>query len=130
MSEVKPLNKEFLLSRGKCCGSGCLNCPYIPKHIKNNITINTNDMLKYKERIEKINEEDGGGDIGNMTTSSNIEGMGNPEFAVADNVGSGDRYDWGGIKKFKKNDKKKKSKPVSVKSFKDFFTKGNEVQPK
>lgn len=22
------LTREFLLSRGKCCHSGCLNCPY------------------------------------------------------------------------------------------------------
>lgn len=29
----KPLSKEFLLKRGKCCGCGCKNCPYIPKWI-------------------------------------------------------------------------------------------------
>lgn len=23
-----PLNREFLLSRGRCCGNGCVNCPY------------------------------------------------------------------------------------------------------
>lgn len=23
-----PLTREFLLSRGRCCHSGCLNCPY------------------------------------------------------------------------------------------------------
>jgi len=33
---MKPLEKEFLVKRGYCCGNGCLNCPYIPKHIKNN----------------------------------------------------------------------------------------------
>ena len=32
----KPLSKEFLLNRGYCCGNGCLNCPYIPKHQKHN----------------------------------------------------------------------------------------------
>lgn len=26
------LTKEFLLSRGKCCHSGCRNCPYREKH--------------------------------------------------------------------------------------------------
>jgi len=31
-----PLSKEYLLSRGSCCGSGCKNCPYIPKHKKGN----------------------------------------------------------------------------------------------
>lgn len=92
-------------------------------------------MLKYRERLNKLNEEDGGGgdsggDIGGMTTPSNVEGMGNPEFATAENVGSGDRYDWGGVKKLIKKSPKKKTKPDSVISFKDFFKKGNEVQPK
>ena len=30
----KPLSKEFLISRGSCCGSGCKNCPYFPKWTK------------------------------------------------------------------------------------------------
>ena len=25
---MEPLSREFLLSRGKCCNSGCKNCPY------------------------------------------------------------------------------------------------------
>ena len=25
------LTKDFLLKRGKCCNSGCVNCPYTPK---------------------------------------------------------------------------------------------------
>ncbi|WP_417459099.1 DUF5522 domain-containing protein [Kordiimonas sp.] len=25
---MPPLTKEFLLSRGRCCGNGCVNCPY------------------------------------------------------------------------------------------------------
>lgn len=25
---------EYHLSRGYCCGNGCLNCPYNPKHTK------------------------------------------------------------------------------------------------
>lgn len=24
----KPLSREFLLSRGSCCGLGCTNCPF------------------------------------------------------------------------------------------------------
>jgi len=36
---MQPLSAEFLKSRGKCCGNGCLNCPYQPKHIKNNTKI-------------------------------------------------------------------------------------------
>ena len=26
-----PLSREFLLSRGRCCGNGCVNCPYLEK---------------------------------------------------------------------------------------------------
>jgi hypothetical protein len=29
---MKPLSRKFLLSRGYCCGNGCLNCPY-KKHL-------------------------------------------------------------------------------------------------
>ena len=28
------LSKEFLLSRGSCCGNKCTNCPYYPKYKK------------------------------------------------------------------------------------------------
>ncbi len=30
------LSREFLIKRGHCCGHGCLMCPYVPKHIKDN----------------------------------------------------------------------------------------------
>ena len=30
----KPLSREFLISRGSCCGSGCKNCPYYPRATK------------------------------------------------------------------------------------------------
>ncbi|GAC1462384.1 MAG: hypothetical protein PVSMB7_02420 [Chloroflexota bacterium] len=26
------LTRTYLLSRGYCCGNGCRNCPYIPRH--------------------------------------------------------------------------------------------------
>lgn len=26
------LTREYLLARGYCCGNGCRNCPYIPRH--------------------------------------------------------------------------------------------------
>lgn len=32
--DPEPLSREFLLSQGSCCGSGCQNCPYSPKHMK------------------------------------------------------------------------------------------------
>ncbi len=30
--QPKPLSEEFLIARGACCGTGCQNCPYEPKH--------------------------------------------------------------------------------------------------
>jgi len=30
------MTKFFHEKRGFCCGSGCLNCPYEPRHIKKN----------------------------------------------------------------------------------------------
>lgn len=32
----QPVSKSFLESRGKCCGHGCKNCPYSPKHCSGN----------------------------------------------------------------------------------------------
>ena len=28
--------EHFHIKRGSCCGSGCRNCPYEPKHKRNN----------------------------------------------------------------------------------------------
>jgi len=39
--EQQPLPKERLLAQGQCCGLGCLNCPYAPKHTRGSIKINT-----------------------------------------------------------------------------------------
>lgn len=32
--KTEPLSAEFLLKRGYCCGNGCKNCPYVPRHTK------------------------------------------------------------------------------------------------
>ena len=29
----------YLIQQGKCCGNGCKNCPYDPKHKKGNIDL-------------------------------------------------------------------------------------------
>jgi hypothetical protein len=29
----------FLIQQGKCCGNGCINCPYFPKHTKGNLVL-------------------------------------------------------------------------------------------
>ena len=34
MDKPKPLSRKFLVERGYCCGGGCINCPYFPKHEK------------------------------------------------------------------------------------------------
>ena len=39
----KPLTKEFLISRGYCCGNQCENCPYIPKYKKGNAVVSVVD---------------------------------------------------------------------------------------
>jgi hypothetical protein len=29
----------YLIQQGKCCGNGCINCPYFPKHTKGNLVL-------------------------------------------------------------------------------------------
>jgi hypothetical protein len=36
---MKPLSREYLIARGKCCGNGCLNCPY-PISEENEMSMN------------------------------------------------------------------------------------------
>ncbi len=43
--QYKPLSREFLLSRGYCCHSGCLNCPYEEKEGK---TFNPNIPIEWQ----------------------------------------------------------------------------------
>jgi len=31
---ILPLSREVLIAQRSCCGRGCLNCPYDPKHIR------------------------------------------------------------------------------------------------
>ena len=33
------LSRLFLLKNKKCCGEGCLMCPYEPKHFQNSVII-------------------------------------------------------------------------------------------
>ena len=48
------LTREFLLSREYCCGLGCANCPYIPKHVKGS-TKTDNQQTIEKEKHEHNN---------------------------------------------------------------------------
>ena len=29
----------YLIQQQKCCGNGCTNCPYFPKHTKGNLVL-------------------------------------------------------------------------------------------
>ena len=49
----QPLSKEFLLIRGYCCGNGCINCPYTPRHKKQNKMIKDLKDIP-KELIKEI----------------------------------------------------------------------------
>ena len=55
------LSALFLIKQGKCCGNGCLMCPYTKKHSGKSDVI-SDDVLKSLEQweiedIEKFNIE-------------------------------------------------------------------------
>lgn len=39
---AEPLKQEVLLLQGKCCGSGCQNCPYEPRWVEGTINVKKN----------------------------------------------------------------------------------------
>jgi len=49
----KPLTKEFLLSRGKCCNNGCKNCPYIKEEKISDGIMKEIENLKEEDKIIK-----------------------------------------------------------------------------
>lgn len=46
------LSKVFLIKQGKCCGNGCLMCPYVDKHSGKSTKIRK-DVLSSLEKWEK-----------------------------------------------------------------------------
>ncbi len=62
----KPLTREFLLGRGECCGNKCLNCPYIPKHIKGTKMENKEEEIPTLAQLVDLYEE------GKLDTSKRI----------------------------------------------------------
>lgn len=46
------LSKVFLIKQGKCCGNGCLMCPYVDKHSGKGTEIRK-DVLGSLEEWEK-----------------------------------------------------------------------------
>lgn len=37
--EPIPLTREYLIQKGRCCGSKCVNCPYFPAYMKGSTDI-------------------------------------------------------------------------------------------
>jgi len=53
------LSRLFLIKNKKCCGSGCLMCPYEPKHLKDSINLRGEVIeLFSKEELNIIMESD------------------------------------------------------------------------
>lgn len=51
---AKPLTTEFLISKGQCCGKGCANCPYWPRHEKGSTKVEIIKLLdEWLDDIEK-----------------------------------------------------------------------------
>tara|TARA_Y100001936_G_C15810872_1_gene526562 strand:+ start:511 stop:669 length:159 start_codon:yes stop_codon:yes gene_type:complete len=51
------LSRLILLKNKKCCGEGCLMCPYEPKHFKDSVIIRKEIIeICTKEELEVINE--------------------------------------------------------------------------
>ena len=51
------LSRLFLIKNKKCCGEGCLMCPYEPKHTKNTNQISKKILLTCtEEELSEIND--------------------------------------------------------------------------
>ena len=58
------LSRDFLVSRGYCCGHGCLMCPYEPKHIKDNTLLKVLNCFKednplIHKKLREVSVEEG-----------------------------------------------------------------------
>lgn len=34
MARYEPLSRDVLLAQKQCCGKKCVNCPYVPRHVR------------------------------------------------------------------------------------------------
>ena len=51
------LSRLFLLKNKKCCGEGCLMCPYEPKHFENSSIIRKEVLsICSKEELKVISD--------------------------------------------------------------------------
>ena len=55
------LTKLFLIKQGNCCGHGCIQCPYYPKHSGNSNKINLeifNELEDWEmEELQKLDKK-------------------------------------------------------------------------
>ncbi|MAQ44075.1 MAG: hypothetical protein CMG25_06285 [Candidatus Marinimicrobia bacterium] len=58
------LSRLFLIKNKKCCGNGCLMCPYEPKHLKGSTEIRQ-EVLKLlsEEELNIVMENDNDNDF-------------------------------------------------------------------
>lgn len=40
------MTEHYLAKRGYCCGNGCKNCCYFPRHAKGSVNINVEKNIK------------------------------------------------------------------------------------
>ena len=58
------LSRLFLIKNKKCCGNGCLMCPYEPKHLKNSTEVRQEVFkLLSKEELNIVMENDNDNDF-------------------------------------------------------------------
>ena len=51
------MTREALLEIGECCGLGCIECPYKPKHIKGNTSLKLSIFYWKEEGDDDDNDE-------------------------------------------------------------------------
>ena len=52
---MDPISAEELKQRGYCCGQGCTNCPYWPKHQYNNTVLK--ELVVKESKFDKVFNE-------------------------------------------------------------------------
>jgi hypothetical protein len=54
MENFAPIPRNVLIERGTCCGCGCTNCPYEPRHEKGSKQIRAiEEEVSYPEELNE-----------------------------------------------------------------------------
>lgn len=51
-----PLTRIMLLKQGSCCGNGCMNCPYAPRHTKGIKRVKKSDKTTGIKSLSGVSE--------------------------------------------------------------------------